>query len=156
MRLLYFGDVVGRSGRDALVEKLPGIRKSLDADFVVCCGENAAHGFGITPKLCADFYEAGVDCITLGNHSWDAKEIIPYIDGDPKLIRPQNYPPGTPGRGVGVYEARHGRKVMVIQRPCGTLVGSLWPRGAHPRKAAISVLVQVSSMKTRRSGSTRS
>lgn len=115
MRLLYFGDIVGRAGRDAVVRDLPEIRRKLDVDFVAICGENAAHGFGITPKICEDLYAAGADAITLGNHAWDAKEIIPYIDGDPKLIRPANFPPGTPGRGAGVYEARGGRKVLVVQ-----------------------------------------
>ena len=115
MRLLYFGDVVGRSGRDAVVRDLPEIRRKLDADFVVVCGENAAHGFGITPKICEDLYAAGADAITLGNHAWDAKEILPYIDGDPRLIRPLNFPQGTPGRGAAVLEARGGKKVLLVQ-----------------------------------------
>lgn len=115
MRLLYLGDVVGRSGRDAVVEKLPEIRRRLELDFVVVNGENAAHGFGITPKICEEFYAAGVDVITLGNHSWDQREIMPYIDSDPRLLRPANYPLGTPGKGVGVYALPRGRKVMVLQ-----------------------------------------
>jgi 2',3'-cyclic-nucleotide 2'-phosphodiesterase len=115
MRILYLGDVVGRSGRDAVVEKLPEIRRRLETDFVVVNGENAAHGFGITAKICEDFYAAGVDVVTLGNHSWDQREIMSYIDGDPRLLRPLNYPTGTPGRGVGVFPAPRGRKVMVVQ-----------------------------------------
>ncbi|CAA7615147.1 TIGR00282 family metallophosphoesterase [Magnetospirillum sp. UT-4] len=115
MRLLYLGDVVGRSGRDAVIQRLPDIRRRLELDFVVVNGENAAHGFGITPKICEEFYAAGVDVLTLGNHAWDQREIMPYIDGDPRLLRPLNYPNGTPGKGVGLYGAPRGRKVMVAQ-----------------------------------------
>ncbi len=115
MRLLYLGDVVGRAGRDAVIEKLPEIRRRVEADFVVVNGENAAHGFGITPKICEEFYAAGVDVLTLGNHSWDQREIMPYIDGDARLLRPLNYPAGTPGKGVGVYALPRGKKVMVMQ-----------------------------------------
>ncbi len=115
MRLLYLGDVVGRAGRDVVCQKLPGIRERLNLDFVVVNGENAAHGFGITPKICEEFYGAGADVVTLGNHSWDQREIMPYIDSDPRLLRPANYPAGTPGKGVGIYALPRGRKVMVIQ-----------------------------------------
>lgn len=115
MRLLYLGDVVGRAGRDVVCQKLPGIRERLNLDFVVVNGENAAHGFGITPKICEEFYGAGADVVTLGNHSWDQREIMPYIDSDPRLLRPANYPAGTPGKGVGIYALPRGRKVMVVQ-----------------------------------------
>ncbi len=115
MRLLYCGDVVGRSGRDAVLRHVPELRQRLHLDFVVANGENAAHGFGITPKICEEFFEAGVDAVTLGNHSWDQREIIPFLDADSRVLRPRNYPPGTPGRGAGVYAAPRGRKVMVVQ-----------------------------------------
>lgn len=115
MRLLYLGDVVGRAGRDAVVDRLAEIRRRLEVDFVVVNGENAAHGFGITPKICEEFYAAGADVVTLGNHSWDQREIMPHIDGDSRLLRPLNYPSGTPGKGVGVYSLPRGRKVMVMQ-----------------------------------------
>ena len=115
MKLLFMGDVLGRAGRDAVVERMPDIRARLAPDFVVVNGENAAHGFGITPKICEDFFAAGIDAVTLGNHTWDQREILPFIDGEPRLLRPLNYPPGTPGRGIGIYEAPRGRKVMVIQ-----------------------------------------
>ena len=115
MRILYLGDVVGRSGRDVVIARLAEVRQKLALDFVVANGENSAHGFGITPKFCEEFYAAGVDVLTLGNHSWDQREIMPHIDGDTRLLRPLNYPAGTPGRGVGVYQASRGRKVMVIQ-----------------------------------------
>jgi len=106
---------MGRAGRDAITGRVPELRKSLSLDFVVANGENAAHGFGITPQICAEFFEAGVDVITLGNHSWDQREIISFIESEPRLLRPLNYPPGTPGRGVGVFPAPRGKKVMVAQ-----------------------------------------
>lgn len=115
MRILFMGDVIGRSGRDVVVSRLPEIRERLAPDFVIVNGENAAHGFGITAKICEDFFAAGVDVITLGNHTWDQREIMPYLDAEPRVLRPLNYPAGTPGRGVGVYAAPRGRKVMVVQ-----------------------------------------
>lgn len=115
MRILYCGDVVGRSGRDAVTRYVPDLRKRLGLDFVLACGENAAAGFGITPKICQEFYDAGVDCVTLGNHSWDQRDIIGHIDGDPRLIRPANYPSGTPGRGAAAYKTSGGGRVLVIQ-----------------------------------------
>ena len=119
MRILYFGDVVGRSGRDALLTALPDLRRRLALDFVVVNGENAAAGFGITGKICAEFYAAGVDVVTLGNHSWDQRETLGYIDGDPRLLRPHNYPKGTPGRGVGTFSTApgstaSGKRVAVV------------------------------------------
>ena len=114
MRHLYLGDIVGRSGRDAVIEQVGMLRRRLGADFVVVNGENAAHGFGITGRIAEDLYAAGVDCITTGNHVWDQREILGYIDGDPRLLRPINYPPGTPGRGVAVLPAAGGRQVMIV------------------------------------------
>ena len=99
MRVLFCGDVVGRAGRTVIKENLPRLRDRLDLDFVVVNGENAAHGFGITPKICQEFYDVGTDVITTGNHIWDRREIIDYIDGDPRLLRPMNYPAGTPNSG---------------------------------------------------------
>ena len=115
MKLLYCGDVVGRSGRDVVVAQIPELRKSLDLDFVLVNGENAASGFGITGKICEEFYAAGVDALVLGNHSWDQRETIGYINGDPKLLRPLNYPKGTPGRGAAVFATPRGQKVLVVQ-----------------------------------------
>jgi len=114
MRILFVGDVVGKSGRTAVAEHLPGLRESLDLDFVVVNGENAAHGFGITDKICLSFYQLGADVITTGNHVWDQREIMNYIGGDDKLLRPMNYPQGTPGSGVGLYRDRRDRKILVL------------------------------------------
>jgi metallophosphoesterase (TIGR00282 family) len=114
MRLLLCGDVVGRSGRAVVTAEVPRLRRELNLDFVIVNGENAAHGFGITDKICEEFYAAGVDVITTGNHVWDRREIISYIDGDPRLLRPINFPPGTPGKGHGVFALPDGRSLMVI------------------------------------------
>ena len=115
MRLLFCGDVLGRSGREAVQAHLPRLRQSLKLDFVAINGENAAHGFGITAKLCSEFFACGVDAITLGNHAWDQKEIISFIDSEPRLLRPRNYPQGTPGRGANVFTTAQGKKVLLVQ-----------------------------------------
>jgi 2',3'-cyclic-nucleotide 2'-phosphodiesterase len=112
MRVLFLGDVVGRAGRDAVARHVPDLRRRLDLDFVIANGENVAHGFGITERTARDLYEAGVDCITTGNHIWDQREILSTIDADPRLLRPVNFPRGTPGRGIGVFTV--GRKRVVV------------------------------------------
>ncbi len=114
MRLLFLGDIVGRSGRDAVVAALPGLRARLALDLVVVNGENASHGFGLAPDMARAIFAAGADVITLGNHTWDRKEIIPYLEAEPRLIRPINYPPGTPGRGAYVAELPGGRRALVV------------------------------------------
>jgi len=114
MRLLLCGDIVGRAGRTVVIEHMPRLRRELRLDFVVANGENAAHGFGITDTICAELYAAGVDVITTGNHVWDKREIISYIDGDPRLLRPINFPAGTPGKGHGVFSLTDGRKLLVV------------------------------------------
>ncbi|HEY4165075.1 MAG TPA: TIGR00282 family metallophosphoesterase [Dongiaceae bacterium] len=113
MRLLFCGDLVGRAGRDVVVEHLPGLRRELGLDLVIANAENAAGGFGITQKICNDLYAAGVDCVTTGNHVWDQKETVGFIGGDPRLLRPVNFPAGTPGKGSGIYQTARGKKVMV-------------------------------------------
>jgi len=125
MKILVCGDVVGRSGRDAVCGLLPAVREALALDFVVVNGENAAHGFGITDKICAQLYEAGTDVITTGNHVWDQREVIAYIGGDKRLLRPANFPPGTPGRGWGVYETRRGKRVLVMNVMCRLFMDAL-------------------------------
>jgi len=114
MRILFCGDVVGRSGRTAITGNLPRLRQELALDFVVVNGENAAAGFGINDKICQEFYAAGVDVITTGNHVWDRRETIAYIAGDPRLLRPLNFPPGTPGSGAASVTLACGRKVLVL------------------------------------------
>lgn len=114
MRILFCGDVVGRSGREIVVEQMPRICQDLQIDFVIVNAENAAHGFGLTKGICQDLYQVGVDVVTTGNHVWDQKEIISYIDQDKRLLRPLNYPPSTPGRGYTLLPSRKGKEVLVI------------------------------------------
>jgi 2',3'-cyclic-nucleotide 2'-phosphodiesterase len=115
VRLAFFGDVVGRSGREGLAEHLPRLRRQLDLEFVVVNAENAAAGFGITENTARELYAAGADCLTLGNHAWDQKEAMTYIVREPRLIRPLNYPKmaEAPGRGAELYTTDRGRRVMV-------------------------------------------
>ena len=114
MRILFLGDVVGRSGRDALTAYLPALRAKLRADLVIVNGENASHGFGLAPDMARAFFLAGCDVITLGNHAWDRKEIIPYLETEHRVIRPVNFPPGTPGRGAFVAVLDDGRKALIV------------------------------------------
>lgn len=117
MRLGFFGDVVGRAGRAAVAEHLPRVRAELELDFVVVNGENAAGGFGITPSTAQEIFDAGADCITLGNHSWDQSEALTYIEREQRLLRPYNYPKTLqiPGRGSQLFTTPTGRRVFVIQ-----------------------------------------
>ena len=115
MRILFLGDIVGRSGRDAIAAALPALRQRLVLDLVVVNAENASHGFGLAPEMARALFQAGADALTLGNHAWDRKEIIPYIGTEPRLIRPLNYPPGTPGQGAFVAVLPDGRKALVMQ-----------------------------------------
>jgi 2',3'-cyclic-nucleotide 2'-phosphodiesterase len=116
MRLAFFGDIVGRSGRDGLAEHLPHLRRQLRLEFVVVNAENAAGGFGITESTARELFAAGADCLTLGNHSWDQREALTYIVREPRLIRPLNYPAASqaPGRGAQLFDAAGGHRVLVI------------------------------------------
>ena len=114
MRILFIGDVVGRSGRAILLERLPGLIRDWQLGFVAVNGENAAGGFGITEAILEELIAAGADVVTLGNHSWDQKEALVFIERQERLLRPINYPPGTPGKGVGLFKARNGADVLVI------------------------------------------
>jgi hypothetical protein len=114
MRLLFLGDVVGRAGRKVVLEHLPGLRRRYNLDFVVVNGENAAGGFGITEAIFNDLLDAGADVVTLGNHAFDQREALVFIERQPRLLRPLNFPDGTPGRGVGLYKARNGAMVLVM------------------------------------------
>jgi len=115
MRILFIGDVVGRTGREAVATALPRLRATLRLDLVVVNAENASHGFGLAPDMATALFAAGADVITLGNHAWDRKEIIPYIADSPRLLRPLNFPPGTPGAGAALVEVPGGRRALVLQ-----------------------------------------
>ena len=114
MRILFIGDIVGRSGRNILLNHMPKLIAEWRLDLVVVNGENAAGGFGITESIYNDFIDAGADAITLGNHAWDQREALVFIERAPRLIRPINFPPGTPGRGAAMIDTKNGAKALVI------------------------------------------
>ncbi len=114
MRILFVGDVVGRSGRAIVNQRLPGLIADWKLDLVVINGENAAGGFGITETIFNEFVDAGADAVTLGNHSWDQREALVFIERSPRLVRPLNYPKGTPGRGAAMIETKNGGRALVI------------------------------------------
>jgi metallophosphoesterase (TIGR00282 family) len=105
MKILFLGDIVGRAAREAVVRQVPIWRKQYALDFVIVNGENAAGGFGITPKIADDLFDAGVDVVSTGNHVWDQQAIQGYIADEARLLRPCNFPDGTPGRGAGLFQA---------------------------------------------------
>ena len=113
MRILFLGDVVGRSAREAVIKEIPEIRRNFSIDFVIVNGENAAGGFGITEKICEDFFSSGIDSITTGNHVWDQKELFDYIKNENRLLRPINYPEETPGKGFEIFPNQLGRVLVV-------------------------------------------
>jgi metallophosphoesterase (TIGR00282 family) len=115
VRILYVGDVVGRAGRSILLDELPRLRAGLELDAVVVNGENAAGGYGITAAIADEFFAAGADAITMGNHTWDQKELIGHIDREPRIVRPLNLAPGAPGRGVAELRTARGQRLLVLQ-----------------------------------------
>ncbi|MFG1382519.1 TIGR00282 family metallophosphoesterase [Xanthobacter versatilis] len=114
MRILFLGDVVGRPGRECVVSRLPDLVSDWKLDLVVVNGENAAGGFGITEAIYGEILAAGADAITLGNHAFDQREALVFIERAPALVRPMNYPAGTPGRGAALVEAKNGARVLVL------------------------------------------
>lgn len=114
MRILFIGDVVGRSGRAIVNERLPGLIADWKLDLVLVNGENSAGGFGITEPIFNEFLDAGADAVTLGNHAWDQREALVFIERAPKLVRPINFPKGTPGKGAAMIEAKNGARVLVM------------------------------------------
>jgi metallophosphoesterase (TIGR00282 family) len=115
VRILHVGDVVGRSGRAAVVAQAPALRARLGLDALVVNAENAAGGYGLTPAIASELLEAGADLLTTGNHVFDQKELIPLLAGEPRVLRPLNMAPGTPGRGVGEVRTARGRRLVVLQ-----------------------------------------
>src|SRR6056300_882281 len=108
LRILFLGDIVGEPGRKAVIGNLAAIREEEQIDFVIANGENAAGGRGITPKIAIDLMRAGVAVITSGDHIWDQKEIVEFFDLEPRMLRPLNYPDGTPGEGTMVLDTAKG------------------------------------------------
>ena len=114
MRILFVGDVVGRAGRIAVSEHLPGLIRSFSLDLVVVNGENSSGGFGITEAIYQELLDVGADAVTLGNHAWDQREALVFIERAPKLLRPANFPKGTPGRGAALVETKNGKRALVV------------------------------------------
>src|SRR6266478_8379011 len=121
LTVLFLGDVVGEPGRNAVIARLPELKEQHGIDFIVVNGENAAGGRGITGKITIDLLRAGVSVVTTGDHVWDQKDILSFIDTEPRLLRPVNYPPGAPGSGSIVLETAKG-KVGVINVQCRTFM----------------------------------
>ncbi len=122
MKIIFIGDVYGRSGRDGVLKHLPSLKEKHDPDCIIVNGENAAHGHGITKKICDELYKAGVDVITLGDHSWDQREIISHINHEKNLLRPLNLPEGTPGRGSIKFTTRNGKNILIISAMARTFM----------------------------------
>ncbi|HSL98583.1 MAG TPA: TIGR00282 family metallophosphoesterase [Candidatus Limnocylindria bacterium] len=114
MWVLFLGDVVGKPGRRAVREYLSRIRSRRDVDLVIANGENVAGGVGVTPPVVRELFDAGVDVLTGGNHTWDKREGLPLVREEEKVLRPANYPPGVEGRGWGVYRGRSGSPYVVV------------------------------------------
>ena len=115
MRILFLGDVMGRAGRRAISEGLAALRKQLRADFVIVNAENASGGRGVTAGHAQLLLEAGADCLTLGDHAFDQKDMLTHVEKDPRILRPLNYAKEAPGRGAGVFSDARGRKILVTQ-----------------------------------------
>ncbi|HOQ08882.1 MAG TPA: TIGR00282 family metallophosphoesterase [Syntrophomonadaceae bacterium] len=114
MNLLVIGDIVGRPGRQAIREFLPDLVRQYNIEFIIANAENASGGRGLTREVMQELLGAGIDVLTMGNHVWDNKEIFSFIDDEPRLIRPANYPQPCPGQGYHVYQAGFNMKIAVI------------------------------------------
>lgn len=114
MRILMIGDIVGRLGRRAIKERLTQVVEDYSINFVIANGENAASGNGLTRSVAEELFASGIDVITMGNHVWDKKELLHFIDSEPRILRPANYPSGNPGKGFGIYEVPGFEKLAVI------------------------------------------
>jgi len=137
LTILFLGDIVGQPGRAALIGRLPELKSQHALDFVIVNGENAAGGRGITGKITIDLLRAGVSVITSGDHIWDQKEILSFIDTEPRLLRPVNYPEGTPGSGSIILETGKG-KVGVINVQGRTFMQPILDNPFRAIEAAVS------------------
>lgn len=139
LTILFLGDIVGEPGRSAVIANLPCLKESHAVDFVIVNGENAAGGRGITPKITIDLLRAGASVVTTGDHIWDQKEIIPFIETEPRLLRPINYPAGAPGQGSIVLETAKG-KVGVISVQMRTFMQPILENPFPALEAAVAAM----------------
>ena len=115
MKILFIGDIVGRSGRDAIIKKLPDLKSKFNPDIIIANAENASAGYGLTKKIASLLFNQGITVLTLGNHAWDQREMLSYIEESPNIIRAINYPEGVPGKGEIKITLEDGRTLLVIQ-----------------------------------------
>ena len=115
MKIIFVGDIVGKSGRDAIANNISIIKNKYNPDVIVVNAENAASGYGLTKKIALELFTLGVDVITLGNHAWDQREMLSYIEEQPKIVRAINYPKGVPGKGDYKLILVDGRILIVMQ-----------------------------------------
>ena len=115
MKILFLGDVMGRAGRSAIAERLPGLRAEWALDFIIVNGENASQGAGLTAEHARVILQAGADCITLGDHAFDQKDMIQFCETEPRIVRPLNFSKVAPGKGARVFDVQGGRKILVAQ-----------------------------------------
>ena len=143
MKILILGDIVGPSGREVIIKKLPNLIKQKKIDFVIVNGENAADpGVGITKKNTEEFFRAGTDVITTGNHIWDQKETMEFITSEKRLLRPQNLFEGSPGKGFGIFNSKNNKKVAVIN-----LMGNIFMKKCDDVFEAAKTFIQKVKLK---------
>src|SRR5438105_4102045 len=114
MKILFIGDTVGKAGRTVVHDHLKSLQEEYAVDLTILNCENAAAGFGVTPKIADEFFDWGIDVLTSGNHIWDKREIMPYLSENTRILRPANYPPDNPGCGLAVFKTRSGEDVAVL------------------------------------------
>ncbi|MFA5383246.1 MAG: TIGR00282 family metallophosphoesterase [Eubacteriales bacterium] len=114
MHVLLIGDVVGRAGRRAVKENIPGLIKQFEIDFIIANGENAAGGNGLTHEVANELFACGIDVLTMGNHVWDQKEIFSFINKEDRVVRPANFPAGAPGNGINIFKNKQGESIGVM------------------------------------------
>lgn len=137
MKFIYCGDVVARAGREAVLNNLDNLKQVYQPDFIIINIENAAHGFGATPGICRDFLDRGVDALTTGNHVWQQRELISFLNDCKQIVRPLNYPENLPGRGFCELELPNGKKLLIIQ-----LLGRLFMEAVDCPVAAVDKLLR--------------
>jgi 2',3'-cyclic-nucleotide 2'-phosphodiesterase len=137
LTVLFLGDVVGEPGRTAVIARLPQLKEKCALDFIIVNGENAAGGRGITAKITIDLLRAGVSVVTTGDHIWDQREIVPFLDLEPRLLRPLNYPDGTPGSGLIVLDTAKG-KIAVINVQARTFMQPILENPFRAAEAAVT------------------